>query len=70
MPLRKPPPPNPELERLIEDRIDLNVRLVILREAQKPDLAEVQAVEAELEAVEAKIALHARDPNRWNCIIS
>jgi hypothetical protein len=66
MVLRKPRPPNPELERLLEERIDLNVRSVLLREAVKPDLAELNRVTTKLEAVEARITRLLHHPNRWN----
>jgi hypothetical protein len=66
MGLRKPPPPNPELERLREERIDLQVQLSMLQETPKPNPGEIDHLGQKLVAVEAQISLHAKDPKRWN----
>ena len=63
---RKARPPDPELDRLLEERIDLRVRLVLLLENPSPNEAEVERARQRLTEVEARIALRQKDANRWN----
>jgi hypothetical protein len=63
---RKSSRPPPELERLLDERIDLKVQLALMGEVSKADQNELDCVTSKLEVVETQIAGHARDPNRWN----
>ena len=47
---------------MLDERIDLKVELVMLREGLHPDIAAIERATLRLQAVEAKIAAHVRRP--------
>ena len=66
MGLRKPAPPNVDLERLLDERIDLNVQRSVMRETPRLDQAELGGLTSKLEAIEDKSQAMRENPNGWN----
>jgi hypothetical protein len=60
---RKPTPPNPELEALVEELIDLRVRRVLLSEELKPSVEKIESVSRRIAEIERLVA--KRSPKRY-----
>ena len=57
---RKPTPPNPELDALLERRDDLRIRIALLAERENSDAVELKMMSVELFEVESRIRTHER----------
>ena len=60
---RPPPPPNPELDALLEEQIDLRVQLALLRERPVQARAGIEAIVQRLEELDRLILKHLKNPN-------
>jgi hypothetical protein len=60
---RGPTPPNPDLESLLDERDDLQIKKSLALDAPKPDPEAIDAISWRIFELDRRISAHWRNPN-------